>query len=503
MVNSQRSLLTGALVVALGTYGTTVLAAPQDGLYSHQAQGQLLANNANYSIEYATSAPNAAPAQPAQVNNTAAPAPAPAQATPAPAVPAPTQATAAPAPNPSYGFSDTVVMEDLSASPVSNAAPSFSFNQAQLASGTDQIQEVSMPLITSLDNALLDGFKSIAAVLTQSSEQADATADSDSFNYTLDDIAPSLRGFNLEPDGNVVMSFSVPAVQKIINNQDDGTWRGLTNPVMVWMVNLDYAAGEITSGQNLNSIAQALIAAAPNYQYRLMFPILDLEERTKVSSNNILELKANTLAEATARYGSDYFLLATTRTAPDDAAITLNWSLYDKDGGTIARASLTGSVNDVAATSVNNIARTLMAYQSNMHEQGMNSRLSTHNVDIDMLGPGNGFVRLKISNIKSLQDLQAMRDAFIRYGFDGSLNILGYNDGTYIIEIVTNSNVANLEGTLSRSGDFVYLAPWTYSFSMNVNDRPARYSPVAPPNADRPNSQLREKETGFSALFRR
>ena len=104
-----------------------------------------------------------------------------------------------------------------------------------------------------------------------------------------------------------------------------------------------------------------------------------------------------------------------------------------------------------------------MRYQATLTEQVTPSRLKGSNVDIDMLGPGEGFVRFKLTNVKSLQDLQAMRNAFVRYGFDGSINIIGYQEGAYVVEIVTNSNATNLEGTMRRAGDFVYLAPWTFS----------------------------------------
>ncbi len=601
MAHSKLSLLSAALVVVLGSYSATGIAATQDAPYPNQAptNAPTLARggNVNYSIDYAAPAPAPAPVATNQAATAVNQAPAATQlpaATPAPATPAtttsvapqapaapayetsapaqvyerpvpahyyeqvlpntnnttnytvsygttepatpaapvqpaaqPTQvapttaaapsaapattATYAPATNQvsysydsttpatgtaSYNYSSQPVMEELGASPTSDAN-SFNIAQGSSTAATpgaafnEQIQEVSVPLISTLDNALLDGFKSLASGLTMGMGVEVDTGSSSSFNYTLDDIAPALRGFNYEADGSVVMSFSVPMVENILKKQGDVAWSGLSNPVLVWMVNLDGTSMELTSGQELNSFDQALLSAAPEYKYRLMFPILDLEERSSISATTILDHQAEALAIATERYGSDYFMIATLSSVPGEEGVTLKWSLYDKAGGEIGSSSLSGIASEVAALSVGDIARTLMRYQATLTEQVTPSRLKGSNVDIDMLGPGEGFVRFKLTNVKSLQDLQAMRNAFVRYGFDGSINIIGYQEGAYVVEIVTNSNATNLEGTMRRAGDFVYLAPWTFSLSENVTYRPPLNNTVGPQNPDRPNSQLK------------
>lgn len=614
MAHSKLSLLSAALVVVLGSYSATGIAAPQDAPYPNQAptNAPTLARggNVNYSIDYAAPAPAPAPVATNQAATAVNQAPAATQlpaATPAPATPAtttsvapqapaapayetsapaqvyerpvpahyyeqvlpntnnttnytvsygttepatpaapvqpaaqPTQvapatsvapaattaastaapattATYAPATNQvsysydsttpatgtaSYNYSSQPVMEELGASPTSNAN-SFNIAQGSSTAATpgaafnEQIQEVSVPLISTLDNALLDGFKSLASGLTMGMGVEVDTGSSSSFNYTLDDIAPALRGFNYEADGSVVMSFSVPMVENILKKQGDVAWSGLSNPVLVWMVNLDGTSMELTSGQELNSFDQALLSAAPEYKYRLMFPILDLEERSSISATTILDHQAEALAIATERYGSDYFMIATLSSVPGEEGVTLKWSLYDKAGGEIGSSSLSGIASEVAALSVGDIARTLMRYQATLTEQVTPSRLKGSNVDIDMLGPGEGFVRFKLTNVKSLQDLQAMRNAFVRYGFDGSINIIGYQEGAYVVEIVTNSNATNLEGTMRRAGDFVYLAPWTFSLSENVTYRPPLNNTVGPQNPDRPNSQLKAPGSHF------
>ena len=496
-------------------------------------------NTTNYTVSYGTTKPAtpAAPVQPAAQPTQVAPATsvAPAATTAASTAAPATTATYAPATNQvSYSYetapsaaaissynsatpatststysysqpgdySSQPVMEELGASPTSDAN-SFNIAQGSSTAATpgaafnEQIQEVSVPLISTLDNALLDGFKSLASGLTMGMGVEVDTGSSSSFNYTLDDIAPALRGFNYEADGSVVMSFSVPMVENILKKQGDVAWSGLSNPVLVWMVNLDGTSMELTSGQELNSFDQALLSAAPEYKYRLMFPILDLEERSSISATTILDHQAEALAIATERYGSDYFMIATLSSVPGEEGVTLKWSLYDKAGGEIGSSSLSGIASEVAALSVGDIARTLMRYQATLTEQVTPSRLKGSNVDIDMLGPGEGFVRFKLTNVKSLQDLQAMRNAFVRYGFDGSINIIGYQEGAYVVEIVTNSNATNLEGTMRRAGDFVYLAPWTFSLSENVTYRPPLNNTVGPQNPDRPNSKLRAPGSHF------
>lgn len=352
---------------------------------------------------------------------------------------------------------------------------------------TAQVQTVTVPLRSTIDAAVIEGFKSVQASLTLGMSK--------SGDLTIDDIAPALRSYETDGKGNITLNFSLPMVENILKKQGASSWMGLSNPILVWMVGLDGSSGgmdrmTIVSGQNLSAFAQAFMEAAPEYKYRLMFPIMDLEEINKISIGTVLDHQDETLTEATARYGSDFFIAAAISSVPNESGVTLKWNLYTKNGLAIGQSSISGVMEEVASLGAGDIARALMTYQSNLLEPDQQSTLTNTNVDIDMLGPGNGFVRMRITNVKSLQDLQAVRRSFVTYGFDGDIRILGFDKGQLVLELSTNSDPTNLEGTMNRSGDFSAISPWVFSFNKNEYMRPASTTNLGPATSARPNSKI-------------
>lgn len=350
----------------------------------------------------------------------------------------------------------------------------------------EQTQEVSVTVLGTFDQAVLEGFKSLESGITLGLGK--------NTNFTVDQIAPAVRSFTTDADGNLVLRFSLPMTENILKQQGTTSWQGLSNPVLVWMIGLDGTSSAnklaMVSGQNLSPFAQAILQAAPDYKYRLMFPILDLEDMQKVDVNTVLEHNDKALADATARYGADYFVAAAISSVPNESGVTLKWYLYTKEGLPIAQSALSGLMDEVASLGAGDIARALMTFQENLDQQGETSQLRANNVDIDMLGPGEGFVRMKIANVRSLQDIRSIRQTFVSYGFDGDVRVVGYADGQFVIEISTNSDATNIEGTMRHGGDFTYLSPWTFSLNENVTARPQQQADIGPANPSRPNSQL-------------
>ena len=351
----------------------------------------------------------------------------------------------------------------------------------------EQQQEVSVTVLGNFDQALTDAFKSLESGITLGL--------GDSSAITVDQIAPAIRGIDTDEMGNLVVRFSLPVAERILKQQGALSWQGLSNPVLVWMVGLDgtSSVNELTmvSGQNLSAFAQAILQAAPDYKYRLMFPILDLEDMQKVNVNTVLDHQDQVLAEASSRYGADYFIAAAISSVPNESGVTLKWNLYNRDGIAIANSSLSGVMDEVATLGAGDIARALMTFQENLdHGTETVNQLKANNVDIEMLGPGEGFVRMRIGNIRTLQDIKGIRSAFATYGFDGDTRVVGYDNGQFVIEIATNSNPTNIEGTLRHGGDFTYLGPWSFNFRNSSSGRAPLNTTVSSARSDRPNSQL-------------
>ena len=351
----------------------------------------------------------------------------------------------------------------------------------------EQQQEVSVTVLGNFDQALTDAFKSLESGITLGL--------GDSSAITVDQIAPAIRGIDTDEMGNLVVRFSLPVAERILKQQGALSWQGLSNPVLVWMVGLDgtSSVNELTmvSGQNLSAFAQAILQAAPDYKYRLMFPILDLEDMQKVNVNTVLDHQDQVLAEASSRYGADYFIAAAISSVPNESGVTLKWNLYNRDGIAIANSSLSGVMDEVATLGAGDIARALMTFQEKLdHGTETVNQLKANNVDIEMLGPGEGFVRMRIGNIRTLQDIKGIRSAFATYGFDGDTRVVGYDNGQFVIEIATNSNPTNIEGTLRHGGDFTYLGPWSFNFRNSSSGRAPLNTTVSSARSDRPNSQL-------------
>lgn len=354
--------------------------------------------------------------------------------------------------------------------------PLLDANGQPIPAPLEQIQEVSVMMLTTLDNALINAFKSLESGLTLGLGQ-------NKYEYTLDDIAPAIRGYSFAEDGNLLVRFSVNAAESVIKRHGTLSWNGLSNPILVWMVGLDEVNHSnklsLVSGQNLSTFAQAILNAAPEYKYRLMFPILDLEDVQKVQVGTVLNHQDNILAEASQRYGADYFISAAIDNVNSDGTgVALKWNLYTKKGQLIAQSALSGLVEEVASLGANDIARAVMTYQEEQRrnpeakpEDHKPSEMNANNVDINRLGAGDGFIRIRVENVRALSDFQAMRKAFVTYGYDGDIRIVGYDNGAMILEVVTNSDIVHLEGTLRRAGDFTYLAPWTYQFNSTAAPR--------------------------------
>lgn len=352
----------------------------------------------------------------------------------------------------------------------------------------EQLQEVSVPVLGDFDNALCEAFRSLSSGITLGLGPQ--------VQIASNQIAPAVRNITTDDSGNLVVSFSVPAAEELLKQQGALSWQGLSNPILMWMVNLDSTNAQgnkeaaLVSGQNLSNFAQNILQAAPDYKYRLMFPILDLEEIQKVTPQTVLNSKVQDLASASARYGADYFLASTIGKKPNSDEVSLKWNLYNRQGQAIANSSLSGSMDEVASLGAGDVARALVSHKSNLKQAPKASRIKANNINIEVLGPGEGFVRMRVGNIRTLKDIDGLRRTFVSYGFDGNTRVVGYNNNQFIVEIGTNSDPNTIEGSLRNSGDFTYLGPWTFNYLKSSLSRPALNTTIGKPSKDRPNSQI-------------
>lgn len=368
------------------------------------------------------------------------------------------------------------------------AASSMSGAAARDAA-TDNVQEsteesggdliATWPLQGSFEDAVLECYQSLCSQRSLGAYVPTSHAEA----------AESLKDYSFTSEGlNLV--FDEEKVDQNIKSRGGTVFTGLEDPILVWMTSLQDGRNVLVSGENLTPYAKQLIEAAQeDYNYRLMFPLLDLEDVQKVSPNTVLSHNDQVLSQAAARYGSDYFL--TLVVSESDGLGSVKWNLYTADAGRISGSEISGVSEELASLAAGDIARSLAALDA--REKGLDSKdqgaLLVSHRNVFELGAGDGFVRVKIDNVQSLSDLRAMRRAIISYGYSSDVRIGGSDEGGLIVEIPTSSDPAILDGTMARAGNFTKLGPWHYALNNGTRQTPSRVI-MGPPSPGRPDASI-------------
>lgn len=350
----------------------------------------------------------------------------------------------------------------------------------------DQSQEsaslvVPLNLELKLDESILEAFKDLIAKRTLGS----------SLDPNYEDAALALNNL-YEQNGTLVAEFSTQAVDDFINTQGLSVFDGLSNPILVWMVNYSDTASSLVSGENVTAFADALMQDAQSLNYRLMLPLMDLDDVQKVNVNTILMHNDALIAKASERYGCDYFL---TMAVEDNNGLgTVKWNLYTKDATRLIGSDVSGVTSELATLTAGDIARTLASLSGNPKPGQAQEEVLASKVDIFDLGPGDGFVRMKIDNVQSLKDLKAIERSLVSYGYDAGYTIQGFDNGSLILEIETSSDPTILDGTMARARDFTKLDSWHYALN-NSTKTSKSFKGLGPKDLKRPDSQVQRVTT--------
>lgn len=296
-----------------------------------------------------------------------------------------------------------------------------------------------------------------------------------------------------------VAVFDLNRVDESIRDQGLAVFNGLENPLLTWMVSYGEERSELVSGENVTPFAAALMREAQGLNYRLMLPLLDLEDIQRVNVNTVLTHQDAALAAASARYGSDFYL--TMAVLDRDGMGSVKWNVYTKDGQRLSGSEIAGLTEELAALTAGDLARTLASLSTKVQEgEKVTPRASA--LDVFALGPGDGFVRVRIDNVGNLKDVNAMRRTLIIYGYDARVSVVGADGEGLIVEIPTSSDPAILDGTMARARDFTKLGAWHYAYNHATTLTGASVT-VGPSDPRRPDSRitvdLRTPEAGAGA----
>ena len=309
--------------------------------------------------------------------------------------------------------------------------------------------QVEQEITTTVDDALLQGFSALTAKLSAGA-----------YVPTMNDAGQALSVAELK-EGKLALSFDKATLEELLSAQGVHAWQGLNNPIMVWMTDLSATVPSLISGQQMSPFAKSLNHSADTYQLRLMYPLMDLDDVTQVNPQTIERGEDAVLAAASARYGADYILAATVESAQDVTSVS--WTLLDKNGKEISKASLDGVGAEVATLMAGDVARTLAAAPGKIADTEAEPVLpDVTQADAFALGPYQGLVRVRIAGVQSLSDIGAIKRTLIIYGYEDTVQVTALSDGALIMAIPSSSDPAILDGTMARAQDFTKEGPWTY-----------------------------------------
>lgn len=357
----------------------------------------------------------------------------------------------APAPAAAAEPAETAV---LGAAP---AAPAVAVAAPAPAAAHSVSFTVHKSLSSGLDEALNEAYADLASSLSAGS-----------FYPEPGDADQALRSASIS-GGTLTLEFDEERVRAQLRSQGVSAWQGLDNPILVWMADDSYSSHSLVDGSHLTAFALALNSAAEDFRLRLMYPLMDLDDVTRVNAETISSGSADTLAEASGRYGSDYILSAAVSSS-DDGLLTVVWRLIDKNGSSLASASLQGINQETAATVAGDVARRLMnvAAEGGQTIAGDDSdgvRVQypdARTADAFALGPYQGLVRVRVAGVDSLADLPAIKRALVTYGYQDTVTVVAVDQDALIFDIPTGSDPLILDGSLARSSEFSKNGPWSY-----------------------------------------
>ena len=279
------------------------------------------------------------------------------------------------------------------------------------------------------------------------------------------------------------MVLDTDKVAAVLEKYGAHAWQGLSDPIIVWMYESGPDSGSFV-GSELSSFAGAFVRSADNYKYRLMFPLLDLEDIQSVTYDTLTKADNGTLVTASKRYGSD-FVIASVVKHLDDGNILINCRLLDKDGKILYDFTGDGSEAALADNQAKAIAGALSKLQQ------VNTTTAATIEDPDKLGAHEEFVRLKLYGINNLNDLVSFERVLSGIGVEGNINCAMVSDSdAFIVDVYTKLDPASLDGSLEHSSEFSKIQPFAYRYNHGTAKLNPQINSVGRASAQRPDTRV-------------
>ena len=237
-------------------------------------------------------------------------------------------------------------------------------------------------------------------------------------------------------------------------------------------------------GDTLSPFAKAFSDSADNNKYRLMFPLLDLEDIQSVTYDTVTKFDSGVLAVASKRYGSDFVIASVVDHLPD-GNVSVSCRLLDKDGKILYDNAQVGAENELAVSEAKAIAGVLSSLPKE------SSAISAALGNPDVLGAQGDFVRMKLYGINNLNDLVAFERALSGIGVEGNVSCVMVDDSdAVIVNVYTKLDPASLDGSLEHSSDFSKLEPFAYRYNHGGAKLNPQINSIGKASAQRPDTRV-------------
>lgn len=310
-------------------------------------------------------------------------------------------------------------------------------------------------LSSGVDKALSEGWTSVASTLT------------------IDQLSPAtaaVAGQALQSasiNGNSInLNFDEQKLRAQLASSGHASWSGLKDPILIWLA--DVNQGHMVGGGTDHAFAQALTDACSNARFELMFPLMDLDDVQQVSTNVVLTHNDAQVTKASKRYAPKFFIASAMEQNGDNTSF--KWNLYDDGGRNLGSGESSGNANVVVNEAATAIARALMDNVSADSQESADASdgETAFAGDPLALGPGQGFVRVLITGISNIQDLNSIRRQLITFGYEASSSASAWLPEGVIFEVPTGASPSILDGTLAHASGFSKIGNWMYSYNSGI-----------------------------------
>ena len=319
------------------------------------------------------------------------------------------------------------------------------------------------PLSEGMDNAVISAF----------AEASGTIMESDLRTIPLDDVRKTISLLRINGD-NLEISFDDEKLSSLMKSRGIAAFTGLDSPVLIWLADTTKESMPVVGSDSGDDFAKALISSADALKYKLLLPVMDLDDVGLVNAQTIVSHSDDNLKKASSRYDVKYFVAGVLGSDGAQNSFNTKWNVFDAEGNLLGNGQNSGDLGACSETMSKDIAMVIARKLSGTSAGSAGNTTISDVYSSDpsagssiVLGPVKGGVRVQISGIENVADYPRIKNTLITYGYESDIQVLGYSNNGVIFLIPTSSSPAILDGTFSHASEFTKTGEWTYRYNQS------------------------------------